>query len=308
VAAAVNPPYFEPTGYFSSSVFRSIKPLETRSIDIGAHMKRHIAFRLKQLPVLRNVFYDRPSELNIGTFGGFQVAYRKGTADEVVIAHSFDHDEFFTGVPEYQAARNHIVIDIGAHIGTFSLLASSKVPLGKVYAIEPSEDTFHFLRVNVALNRAINVSVHHLAIMAERGVATLYHDAGNWGHSVVKRLSPRSEQVAACSLSDFMEDNGIQQCDFMKLNCEGAEFPILLNTPPDVLGRFGALLVLYHSDLWEQNTPQELLVHLTASGFKWDVRNQTKMRGWIVAINSSASMPQVGSVTLGHCEQRQLGS
>ena len=31
-------------------------------------MKRHVAFRLKQLPVLRKVFYDRPSELNIGAW------------------------------------------------------------------------------------------------------------------------------------------------------------------------------------------------------------------------------------------------
>jgi FkbM family methyltransferase len=230
-------------------------------------------------------FCDYPSNLKLGSFGGFEIAYRKGTADEAVIAHSFDHDIFFNNVPEYQPASNHVVVDIGAHIGTFSLLASRKLPLGKVYAVEACEDTFNVLRVNVALNRAANISVHRLAITDKRCDATLYYDAGNWGHSVVKELSGRSEQVPACSLSDFIEDNGIQRCDFAKLNCEGAEFPILLNTPPKILRKFNILLVLYHNDLWEQNTPQDLLAHLTASGFKCVVRNRTEMRGWIVALN-----------------------
>jgi FkbM family methyltransferase len=236
--------------------------------------------------------YGRPSGLKLEWFGGFQIAYRKDTADEAVIAHSFDRDIFFTGVPEYKPAGNHVVIDIGAHIGTFSLLASSKVPNGRVYAIEACQDTCNLLWINAALNRASNISVHRLAIVDRRGPVTLHYNSGNWGHSVVKRLSQWSEQVEGCSLSEFMEDNGIQHCDFMKLNCEGAEFPILLSTPPNVLRKFDRLLVLYHGDLWHRNTPEELLAHLTASGFECNVRNQSRTRGWIVATNLSGSTSQ----------------
>jgi hypothetical protein len=78
------------------------------------------------------------SAVDTGSFGGFEVAYRSRTTDEDVIAHSFDHDIFFTGVPEYRPAEDHTIIDVGAHIGIFSLLAASKVPRGKVYAIEAS--------------------------------------------------------------------------------------------------------------------------------------------------------------------------
>ena len=232
-------------------------------------------------------FDDHPSRLRIGCFGGFQVAYRAGTADEAVLDDSFDRDIFFTGVPEYQAAADHIVIDVGAHIGTFSLLASARVPRGKVYAIEACEDTCNFLKINVALNGAANVSVHHLAITDARGTSTLYYDAGNWGNSVVAPLSAGSETVESCSLTDFMDDNGIQHCNFMKLNCEGAEFPILLTTPSSVLRRFEMILVLYHCDLWKQNTEQDLLAHLAASGFECKLRNQTEKRGWIVATSLS---------------------
>ena len=78
---------------------------------------------------------DKPSTLAIGDFDGFQVAYRKGTADELVVKHSFSHDIFFSGVPEYRPAEDHVIIEVGAHIGTFSILAASKAKRGHVYAI-----------------------------------------------------------------------------------------------------------------------------------------------------------------------------
>ena len=228
---------------------------------------------------------DQPSSLAIASYGGFQVAYRTGSADESVIVHSFDKDIFFSQVAEYTPLDNDVIVDVGGHIGTFSLLASSKVPQGKVFSIEASADTFNFLRINVALNRATNISAHHLALLDKRGTCTLHHDAGNWGHSVVTRLSNRGETVACCSLAEFMDDNAIGHCDFIKLNCEGAEFPILLSASRNTLQKFSLMLVLYHCDLWHDNTESDLVDHLRANGFKCAIRNKTEKRGWIIAQN-----------------------
>jgi FkbM family methyltransferase len=226
---------------------------------------------------------DKPSMLAIGSIGGFDVAYRKGTADEAVIRDSIVNDIFFTRVPEYKPNDGHVVIDIGAHIGTFSLLAASKIGRGKVYAIEASEDSCNFLRINVALNHCANISVHHLAIADKEGTCTLYHNPGNWGHSVVKKLSRFSETVESSTLSAFFESNGISKCHFMKLNCEGSEFPILLSTPSTVLQNIDTILVLYHCDLWADNTQVDLISHLESSGFKCVIRNQSEKRGWLIA-------------------------
>ncbi len=233
---------------------------------------------------------DNPSTIRIESFGGFEVAYRKGTADEEVIADILDRDIFFSGVPEYQAASDHVIMDVGAHIGTFSLLASRKVQRGKVYAIEPSEDSFNLLRVNVALNKAANILVHHLAITDRQGTCRLYYGKGNYGHSTVSPLSRYYETVKSCTLADFLENNEIDECHYMKLNCEGAEFPILLSTPRSVLQRFNTILVLYHRDLWSGNTETDLLSHLHSSGFNTTVRNRCEKRGWIIAINNTQIM------------------
>ena len=229
---------------------------------------------------------DRPSRLAIGSFGGFEVAYRKDSADEAVLGYSFDNDIFFSGAPEYQPDEGHVIIDIGAHIGTFSLLASSKVRHGKVYAVEASEESFNLLRINVALNRCANISVHHLAMADKEGTYMLYHDTDNHGHSTVKRISKSSETVKSCTLSTFLERNRINECHFMKLNCEGGEFPILLSTPNNVLQRFGTIVVRYHCDLWSNHTEDDLISHLESSGFNCVIRKESKKRGWIIATNT----------------------
>jgi FkbM family methyltransferase len=232
--------------------------------------------------------------LCIGRFGDFELAYRKGTADEDVIQQSFENDIFFPSIPEYSPDPDHIIIDVGAHIGTFSLLAASKVPKGKVFAIEASQETCDLLKINTAMNRAQNVEVCHLALSGERGRTLLHHNVGNWGHSIMKPLSNRGEEVITDTLAGFMETKKIQRCNFVKFNCEGAEFPILCSTPPEVLNRIDWILILYHCDLAEGYSLESLVQHLRRSGFNLRFLNQTEQRGWIVGYRTGT-----GSF---HCE------
>lgn len=229
---------------------------------------------------------DRPSSLKIETFGGFEIVYRSQTADEAVIDHSFDKDIFFSAVPEYHPQPGDLIVDIGAHIGTFSLLAAKRIAPGTVHAIEASLDSFHFLRLNIALNECSNIQAHHFAIAGANGVATLSHDTGNWGHSTVANLSKTGESVPATSLESFLTSAGIQNCQFMKFNCEGAEFPALLAASKEVLRKVERYLVFYHCDLWKQNTESDLVDHFQKAGFTCIIRNKKAKRGWLVAIRN----------------------
>ena len=235
--------------------------------------------------------FDRGAAIEIRDFDGLHIAYRAGTADEDVLRESFDHDIFFTGVPEYQPDVDDVILDVGAHIGTFAVLAASKAARGRVHAIEAAKDSFVLLRINGMINRLDHLFVHHVALSDSDGTVTLFHDRGNWGHSTVATLSSVSESVASLSLASFMRQNDITRCDFMKLNCEGAEFPVLLSAPVDLLARFGVILVLYHSDLWGRNSELDLVAHLHASGFETRVVRHSPHRGWIVANRNSKGEP-----------------
>ena len=66
------------------------------------------------------------------------------------------------------------VIDAGANLGWFTLLASSIVgTTGKIFAFEPSGATVDHLRRNLALNGASNVEVHRIALSDNAGKAKL---------------------------------------------------------------------------------------------------------------------------------------
>ena len=230
----------------------------------------------------------RPGEvdyrLQTGRFGGFEAAFREGTADEKVIAHSFDNDIFFSQVREIEPGKDGVVIDIGAHIGTFALLAAKKAPLGRVHAFEASRETFNYLKINAALNPSLPITVHHMAVAGERGEVMLHHDLnGNWGHSITRKMSARGEIVPAITLDAFVADNDLRAVSVVKFNCEGAEFPILMGCEDETLRRVRAMLVLYHLHLVDGYSLHALTQRLTDAGFTIRVIKHSASKGWIIA-------------------------
>jgi len=227
---------------------------------------------------------DQRSVLAVSTFDGFAVAYRQGTADEDVLKHSFENDMFFSGMPDYRPGERDVILDVGAHIGTFSMLAARFATHGRVYSVEASQDTFNFLRINAALNPQLPMVPVHLALSDHDGSITLHHDSGNWGHSTVKQLSAISESVKCQSLNTFFAQQGIESCAFVKFNCEGAEFPILYSASAETLLSIRRMLILYHCDLWEKSTELELVDFLERHGFSCEISNRSELRGWIHAV------------------------
>jgi FkbM family methyltransferase len=253
------------------------KPLKgaRHSMHLLGRSARNAANGFRPVDLDYRVAIDRLDDLDI--------AYRVGTSDEDVLKDSFAHDIFFTAVPEYHPALDDTIIDVGAHIGTFSLLAATKVRNGKVFAIEACQDTFNILRINVALNQFWNVEAFHFALSDAVGQTTLHYDEENWGHSIMKRLSPQGETVATDTLAAFMDRNSIDRCNFLKFNCEGAEFPIVLSTSIEMLQRIERMLILYHCDLANERSADKLVRHLHAAGFHSRLFNQTPQRGWLFA-------------------------
>jgi FkbM family methyltransferase len=200
-----------------------------------------------------------------------------------VIREIVSGDMLFGAVPEYRVGPSDVILDVGAHVGAFAIEAARRVPDGRVLAVEASLESFNYLRVNRALNGADNLEVDHLALSDRQGMVMLYHDIGNWGHSITKRLSSRTERVPSETLAGYLNRKQVDRCDFAKLNCEGAEFPILLSSSAETLGRFRRLLVLYHTDLVPNQPVEALEGHLVATGFRLRHFNRARGRGWIYA-------------------------
>ena len=252
-------------------------PVLTR-VQAARWALRHLRHRVRWLLTGRTT-----RGIGLARFDGRLVAYRLHTVDTAVIFHSFDRDIFFPAIPEVHVAPTDTILDVGAHIGTFALLASEKVPRGRVYAIEASRDTFELLRTNLELNARRNVVADHVALAGGDGPVTLHHDPeGNYGHSITRTLSDSSEVVNGLTLTRYLDERGVNDVAVAKFNCEGAEFPVLLATPAAVLRRIGCLVILYHCDLVDAPL-SALLAHVQSAGFETTTRTGSGDRGWIIA-------------------------
>jgi len=126
------------------------------------------------------------------------------------------------------------VLDIGAHHGLYSLMASEKVgSRGRVISFEPSPRERKALRLNLALNWSRNVSVHEVALGSEAGDADFYLVEGtetgcnSLRPPALKTSTYRPTRVRVAVLDDWLRKRKIGTVDFIKIDVEGGELEVL---------------------------------------------------------------------------------
>jgi len=129
-------------------------------------------------------------------------------------------------------APGMIVVDAGAHVGQYSVIASPLVgPTGAVHAFEPDPDTFRQLLVNVRLNRCDNVACNEAALGREPGAARLHlADVSNvGGNSLRPTVCTRGQhrEVHVETLDGYAAARGLSRLDVLKADVEGAELLVL---------------------------------------------------------------------------------
>jgi FkbM family methyltransferase len=139
------------------------------------------------------------------------------------------------------------VVDIGAHIGTFSILAGEICPQARIIAVEPVPANFDQLRRNVPES----VETEQAAVSGRDGPVTI-HDFGptaSASHSVYALGADGATEVTAKgkSLSTLFGEKNLSRVRFLKLDCEGAEFDIIPSTPSEVLARVDYIGMEVHS-------------------------------------------------------------
>lgn len=189
--------------------------------------RKSIRYRLKLLWNFLLPFVPLPVKLD---FGFWWLAWNDYVGDSVFIGV---YEEAETKFVERFLKEGMTVIDIGAHYGLYTLLASRKVgATGKVIAFEPSPRELRRLILNLKLNRCFNVKVEPIALGNETGIAEFFlADAKRTGCSSLRaqkgKSSLRKIKVPIVRLDDYLMLNRIENVDFIKVDAEGAELEIL---------------------------------------------------------------------------------
>jgi FkbM family methyltransferase len=119
-----------------------------------------------------------------------------------------------------------VFLDVGAHAGYFSLLASNHVgDSGRVFAIEPNPRTFSTLERHLTLNAASNVLALQCGLANLRGSFVLHIPPARLDYNAT--VLPREEwppvEVPTRTLDDLVCEWGVDRIDLMKIDVEGAE-------------------------------------------------------------------------------------
>jgi FkbM family methyltransferase len=180
-----------------------------------------------------------------------------------------------------QIPSNSVVVDVGANVGVFSLFASRAARL--VYALEPSSSNFSLLASNTSCCK--NIIPLNLGCSAGDGQASLDLSSDPVSFSLVTNgISGRRETVDVVRLETLFERYKIGHCDFLKLDCEGCEFEIIMGSDPKFISRIGRIVMEYHDHLSRQLSHRDLVRKLTTFGFRTVVYNSKGTYGMIAAI------------------------
>jgi FkbM family methyltransferase len=152
-------------------------------------------------------------------YQGLKFNYRSKTTDWGIIQEACGglNTLFFDVV------KDERWIDIGAHIGSFSVYAASKGAL--VDSFEPVPDNFNLLRSNVSLNGFSDyITAHNAAVTKSTGYMDIFIDTLNYGncskYSRGNTSTVTVKTIPACILTEH--DN---TC--FKIDTEGAEYEII---------------------------------------------------------------------------------
>jgi FkbM family methyltransferase len=173
-------------------------------------------------------------------------------------------DRFYTRFG-YAVELGWTVVDIGAAIGEFTVFAAM-VPNTRVLAYEPSSSSAAVLVENLRLNQIENVVLERAGVGSDfdRLELDTSGDPLRMGTRESGTLAS-SERVDVVPLSSVLERAG-GSIDLLKLDCEGAEYDILMKAPAEVLKHIARIVLEYH-DPAAIGRQLELAAHLKAAGF-----------------------------------------
>jgi FkbM family methyltransferase len=180
-----------------------------------------------------------------------------------LLSVNVDRDYDVPGV-DWEALR--AIVDVGAHVGTFTVWAALRSPRARILAIEPNPETFALLERNIQDNglqdRVVAIKA---AVGTEAGTGTLELVEHSLGTRLA-RTGGGTVKVNVDTVPSFLAAAGMTDVDLLKIDCEGMEYAVFEELDLQQLPRLNVIACEYHPE--PGHNPSELDVFFAAAGFK----------------------------------------
>ncbi len=148
--------------------------------------------------------------------------------------------------------KNDVVLDAGAGIGEFTVLSSKKIgPGGTIIAIEPNQNDYELLQLNIKKNNCSNVIPINIGL------------GGSTGERQIE-FRGRSYSFRVDTLHNILEKEGLKKnINFIKMDIEGFETEVLSQSV-NIIKNANTIAIELH------NTKQEVDRILSKYGFHFN--------------------------------------
>jgi FkbM family methyltransferase len=202
-----------------------------------------------ELTVRPRCFFGTPVSLSLCDLGHL-VSF-----EEVVVANAYNLDRL--------PFNPEIIFDCGAHIGLFTVLASSRWPFAQIFAFEPSPTNFVWLNRNASRSSG-NISCFQMAVGISDDKAIFYEGESNSG-SLCRSSTTAANSVVVqvadmCRLIDRIAGKSL----LLKLDVEGSEREIL----PEIVSGLPSNCAIYFETHHGEIGWLEAVRILTNAGFE----------------------------------------
>ncbi len=143
---------------------------------------------------------------------------------------------FYNSLPEYAeqmfmyqfVEANDIVVDIGAHIGSETVLLGSKLASGRIYSFEPTPAILPHLKANISINNLMDrIVVESMAISDHNGYTKFYLSTESEVNSLHKNKGSKEISIKTITLDKYASVYDIQHVNLLKIDVEGYEYAVI---------------------------------------------------------------------------------
>jgi FkbM family methyltransferase len=207
---------------------------------------------------------------------GFRVSVPNQIIPE--FKESFFEEVYLKKLPsQLYSVPKPVIIDIGANVGFFSLLAWLKFPNARILAFEPIQRNFKLLQRNISGAPEAAIQAHHAAVSDAVGEIVLrFNDqAITTSASLLHNHSGNVEEsVTSTNLAAILEQHQLDKIDLLKLDCEGAEYGILYESPAELFDRVHCIAMETHPGHGPAENTQSMAEYLKKMGYSVTVKGK----------------------------------
>ena len=203
----------------------------------------------------------------------YGILFRKGTFDEYIIDEVLNQ-AIYDGYKD--VIKPKTIIDLGAHIGCFTLKSAYDNPKAKIWSYEITDNNFNILQLNVERNGLTGrCKLYEFGVSKYSGLRVVSATGINTGSATIRECLdgktdvPTMTVVATIDLESIYNMTGYKEIDLVKCDIERAELEVFPSVPRSVISRVKCYIMELHFNGTEEDTNEyaKLITRFNESGF-----------------------------------------